>query len=134
MNSFKLTVVTPDGEKFSSDAVSILLRGSEGDVQILANHADYFTALGCGRTKITLPDGTVRIAAASGGFVSVCGGQVNVIATTFEYAEEIDIARARAAKERAEAIIASAKLDKETDVAKAKLRRALLRISVADGK
>lgn len=133
MSEFALKIVTPDGEKFCGNAKSILARTDNGDVQIMASHTDYLAALGTGRAKITLPDGKERLAACSGGFISVKSGEVTLVATTFEYAEEIDVARAIAAKEKAQALIKAAKESKEELIAKAKLARAINRIDVADG-
>lgn len=132
MSAFTLKIVTPDGEKFSGEAKSILVRTDNGDVQILRGHADYFATLGTGRAKITLDSGDERLAACSGGFISVLGGEVNLVATTFEYSDEIDISRAEDAKARADAAIKAASDDKLLRVAKAKLARAVNRISVAN--
>jgi len=132
MSAFTLKIVTPDGEKFSGEAKSILVRTDGGDVQILRGHADYFAPLGTGKAKITLDSGDERLAACSGGFISVLGGEVNLVATTFEYAEEIDIARAEDAKVKAEAAIKALSDDKLLRVAKAKLARAINRISVGN--
>ena len=131
MNTFKLNIVIPDGEKFSGDAESITVKTTEGDVQILAGHADYLAALGTGRARLVTADGEVRMASASGGFISVSAGQVSVVSTTFEFAEEIDAARAERARENAERLIASAKNDAEAKCAKAKLSRALARLAAA---
>ena len=129
MKSFNLTIVTPDGVKFSGDAVSVLVRTQGGDVQILAYHTDYLAALGIGRAKIALPDGEERIASASGGFISVTDGNVSIACTTFEFSEEIDVKRAEAARENAERAISLAKSESELLCAKAKLARALARLS-----
>ena len=132
MNTFKLTIVTPEREKFSSDAISLLVKTTEGDVQILAGHTDYFAVLSTGRAKLQLPDGSTRIASCSGGMISVSKNEVRLLPTTFEYAEEIDLARAMRAKEKAEKILASAKEDKELSLAKAKLMRSICRINIAN--
>ena len=134
MNTFKLNVATPDGKAFSGDAVSITVKTTEGDVQLLSAHADYLAALGVGVAKIVLPDGSVKTASVSGGFVSCSGGAVDVVATTVEFSEDIDLDRAKAAKEKAEKMIAEAKDDKALKLAKAKLARALTRISVSGKK
>ena len=129
MNTFKLNIVIPDGEKFAGEASSLTGRTKGGDVQILAGHADYLAALGTGRVKLVMPDGEERLASASGGFISVAGGEVSVVTTTFEFADEIDLRRAELAKERAEHAIATAKTEAETKCAKAKLSRAISRIT-----
>lgn len=134
MSTFNLNIVIPDGEKYSGEAKSITVRTLGGDIQILAGHADYLAALGTGRAKLVLADGRERWASLSGGFISVSGGRVSVITTTFEYAEEIDLKRAENAKEKAERAISEAKNEAEAKLARAKLMRALCRISVGSTK
>ena len=129
MRAFKLTVVTPDGLAFSGEAESILVRTTDGDVEILAGHADFLATLSIGRTRI-IEGGKARLASSAGGFITVTGGEVKMLATTFEFAESIDITRARAAKERAEAKLNTAKTKHEIAIAEAKLKRALNRINV----
>ena len=131
MQKFHLQIATPDGLVFDGDAEGILVRTNMGDVEIMAGHADYFATLGIGRAKLTA-DGVSRDAAASGGFISVVGGNVRLVSTTFEFADEIDLNRARAARERAEAALDRAMDDKAIRVAKAKLARAISRINVSE--
>ena len=132
MKDFIVQIVTPDGELYSGEAKSITVKTSSGDVQIMKGHTDYLATLATGVAKLTLSDGTERKAAASGGFIAVSQGCVKVIATTFEFSDSIDINRAIAAKERAEEKISSAKNDEELKLAKAKLARAISRISASE--
>ncbi|MBR5140257.1 MAG: ATP synthase F1 subunit epsilon [Clostridia bacterium] len=133
MREFHLQIVTPDGAQLDGMAESLLVRSEMGDVEILAGHADLFASLGIGRARIRI-GGKDRIGSAAGGFVSVANGEVKLIATTFEFADEIDLKRAKAAKESAEEKIKNATTDKEIALAKAKLARAVNRISVASSK
>ena len=130
MREFNLEIVTPDGVEFSGKAESIILRTEDGDVQILAGHVDYMASLGTGRAKL-VAGGTERTAAVSGGFVTVSRGEVKLVAVTFEFSDDIDIERAKHARERAEELIRNAKNDKELLLAKAKLKRAISRIGAA---
>ena len=130
MKEFPLTIATPDGVVFDGMAESILIRCSSGDIEILAGHTDLFASLGIGRVRIKV-DGSSRIASAAGGFVSVTGGVTRVVATTFEFADEIDIERAERARENAENAIKNAKDDAELEKAKMKLMRAMTRIQVS---
>ena len=75
-------------------------------------------------------NGKSRNAACGGGFLSVEKGEVRLVATTFEYAEDIDAERAEQAKKRAEERLAEAKEEKDILLAKAKLSRALNRLAV----
>ena len=133
MKEFHLQIVTPDGIAFDGKAESLLVRSETGDIEIMAGHADLFSSLGIGRARIK-SDGKTLIGAAAGGFLSVSKSEVKLVATTFEFKDDIDLERAKAAKERAEESLKNAKNDKEADVAKAKIARAVSRISVAGTK
>lgn len=131
MKDFHLQIVTPDGIKFDGNAQSLLIKCEMGDIEVMAGHADYFSSLGIGRTRIRTSEGS-RLASAAGGFLSVAGGEVRVVATTFEYADEIDVNRAMTAKACAEEKIKDAKDAAELESAKNKLMRALNRIKVSE--
>ena len=131
MTTFHLTVVTPDGCAFEGQAERIVCRAIDGDIAILAKHGDYCTALGMGEAHIVDADGQRRRAACMGGLLSVLDGDVRLVATTWEWAEDIDQARAEASKKRAEEILARKNLnDREYELAQARLKRALVRTSV----
>ncbi len=130
MREFHLEIVTPDGQQFDGMAQSLLVRTDDGDVQIMAGHVDYMASLGTGRAKLVV-GGEERIASSSGGFLTVSGGSVKLVAVTFEFRENIDLDRAKRAKEAAEEQLRRAESDKEIAVAQAKLRRAMSRIDVA---
>ena len=131
MKTFPLQVGTPDGLLFKGNVERIKCRSMTGDLAILADHCNYCTALGMGEAYIVLEDGTRKNAACIGGMLTVMNGECHVLATTWEWAEDIDADRAKLAKERAEERIASGKLsDKELKIAEAKLSRALVRLSV----
>ena len=131
MKSFNLKVVTPDGLMFDSEVESLLVRTDDGDVEFLAGHIDYMASLGTGRARIK-QDGKDRYASVSGGFVTVKGGEVKLVAVTFEFRENIDLARAKASRDEAKARISESKDDKSLKLAQAKLQRALNRIGVAE--
>ena len=131
MKEFSLQIVTPDKTVMDGKAVSLLIRTTAGDVEILAGHTDLLAALGTGRARIRTAEGEDIFASASGGFLSVAnGGEVRVAATTFEFASELNLSRAEAAKEKAEQALKEAKTATEIELAKAKLTRALTRINV----
>jgi F-type H+-transporting ATPase subunit epsilon len=133
MSSYHLQVVSMDGQDFDGEVEKLLLRTIDGDVEILARHTDYCTAIGMGTARVTMADGTERKAACIGGMLSVMKGEVKVFPTTWEWSEDIDIARAKAAKARAEERLKDQMLDKEARVrAEAKLYRALVRIGSSD--
>ena len=121
-----------DGQEFDGSVQKLLLRTIDGDVEILARHTDYCTAIGMGTARVTMEDGTERKAACIGGMLSVMKGEVRVFPTTWEWSEDIDIERAKAAKAKAEERLNDQMLDKEARVrAEAKLYRALVRIGTS---
>ena len=134
MTQFQLVIVTPDGMKFDGQAESLTVRTTTGDMGILAGHINCAAPLGMGRATITV-DGKKRYGACIGGMVSVLDGKVTLMPTTFEWAEEIDLARADRAYERAQSAL-NRKDTTATDVrlAQAKLHRALVRKSVVEMK
>ena len=133
MREFHLQIVTPDGMAFDGMAESLLVRSETGDIEIMAGHADLFASLGIGRARIKT-EGKSLIGSAAGGFISVDKESVKLIATTFEFKDDIDLERAKAAKEKAEEALKNAKNTRDIDLAKAKLLRAINRITVASQK
>ncbi|MBQ7363330.1 MAG: ATP synthase F1 subunit epsilon [Clostridia bacterium] len=131
MNTFHLDIVTPDGEAFSGEVESLLIRTDGGDTEILAGHADYVAPVGTGRARIRM-GGVSRFASASHGIITVVGGDVKLAAVTFEFAEDIDVERAKRAKEAAEEKIRVAKDDRALMLARAKLERAIARIRASE--
>lgn len=132
MATFPLKILTPDGIAFEGDVISISCRTICGQVELLARHIDYCTALGMGEAHLKLEDGTLRSAACMGGMLSMLSGECRLLATTFEWADDIDKERAERSKARAEAELARKDMDEhEIKLAEARLKRALVRSSVA---
>lgn len=132
MATYHLQIVTPDGLHFDGEAEKLIVRASEGDLCILAHHANFVTTIGKGEAKITV-DGQDRYAACNGGMLSVTNGKVRLVPITFEWAEDIDVERAAASEAAAREKLSNpdiAPADKM--VAEAKLERALARIKVAE--
>jgi len=132
MNEFDLQIVTPDGIFFDGKAQKIILRTTEGDVGILAKRANYVAALSIGVAKVVTADGEKK-AACSGGMVSVTDGVVRVVASTFEWSENIDVARAEKAKEKAETRLETSQRSAyEHKLAEIKLKKALIRLRASE--
>ena len=134
MNAFPLRIVTPDGMEFEGQVEELIVRTTSGDLGILAGHVNCVAPLGMGMATI-LMDGKKRYGACIGGMLSVMDGKATLVPTTFEWADEIDTSRVEASYERAQAILKN-KDASATDLklAEARLRRALVRKSVAANK
>ena len=134
MTPFNLKIVTPYGPVFDGQAEELIVRTTSGDLGILAGHMDCVAPLGMGRATIVL-DGKRRYGACIGGMLSVIGGNITLVATTFEWAEDIDVKRADASYDRAKTVLDDrSATDTEIRLAEARLKRALVRKGVATEK
>ena len=131
MTAFQLKIVTPDGLRYEGPAEEVVVRTTSGDMGILAGHINCVAPLGMGRAMFII-DGQKKYAACIGGILSVNNGQVTLVPTTFEWAQDIDVQRAEHAAQRAQTVISDkAASEREVAVAEAKLKRALVRKAVA---
>lgn len=128
---FTLDVVTLKKVVFSEPIESVVSPGTVGYFGILAGHTPFVSSLQAGITKITKPNGEKLTLATSAGFLMTDGKKVILLAEAAERPEEIDVARAQAAKQRAEKRLAEKIPDIDMDRAKAALLRAIARLKVA---
>jgi len=122
-------VVSQDRALFSGPADMIIAPGSEGEMGILPNHAPLLTSLGNGFLRVR-HSGREEVFVISGGVMEVRPTVVTVLADVGESVDEIDAARAEAARARAEALLQKGPLP-ETDeylAIEAALRRSTLRL------
>lgn len=102
----QVQVVSPERVLWSGEAERIVTRVvDEGDIAFLPGHTTYLGQLGAGVTEIAEVGGDVIKVAVHGGFVEVSDDRVSLLSDQAELATEIDIARARAARERAEVLL-----------------------------
>ena len=134
MNTFPLKIVTPDGVHFDGVAEELIVRAITGDIGILAGHINCVAPLGMGQAMVVV-NGERRYAACIGGMLSVVDNHVTLVPTTFEWADQIDLDRAKNSEQRAKSIIGDKNAkDTELRLAEARLKRALVRKSVAERK
>ena len=132
MTTFSLKIVTPDGLQFDGQAEELIVRTTSGDIGIMAGHINCVAPLGMGRATI-VTEGKKLYAACIGGILSVVGGEVKLVPTTFEWVDQIDKERADRSEQKAKAILGDKDVSKmELEMAEAKLKRALVRKSVAE--
>ena len=131
MATFHLQIVTPDRKMYDAQAERVIVRTVNGDVCILSRHLDYVAPLGIGEARVTDAEGNVRRAACAGGMLSVSNNVVRVVATTFEWEDEIDAERAKAAHEKAQQRLNQMKRDDaKYSIVEAKMKRALNRLQI----
>ena len=129
--TFSLKIETPDGLIFDGQADKLIVRTTQGDMGILARHINCVCPLGMGQAIVD-SDGQRRTAACIGGLLSVVDGAVTLVPTTFEWSDQIDADRAEKSLQRAEGILKQKDVTAaELQLAEARLKRALIRKSVA---
>lgn len=124
-------VVSVERIVYSDDVDMVIAPGIEGEMGILPRHAPLMTALKVGELVIKKAGQPDLHMAIGGGFIEVRPDRVTVLADTAEHAEEIDIARAEAARERAERLLQERPAGVDLRAVESALRRSQLRLRVA---
>ncbi|SHN54608.1 F0F1 ATP synthase subunit epsilon [Desulfovibrio litoralis] len=124
----QVEIVTPDRLVLDEKADYVSATGIGGEFGVLPNHVPYLTALKIGSLYYKA-NGKNHYAFISGGFAEVSDNKVTILAESAELVEQIDLERAKKAKERAEKRLAS-KEDYDQSRAEIALQRAIIRISL----
>jgi F-type H+-transporting ATPase subunit epsilon len=129
MKTIKVSVVTPDGPVYESDVEMVSTKAKSGELGILPGHIPMVAPLAIGTVRLKNGGNTEQVA-VTGGFLEVRPDKVTVLAQAAELGVDIDVARAQAAKERAESRLQAK--DATTDLQRAELalQRALNRLKV----
>ncbi|HEY3524445.1 MAG TPA: F0F1 ATP synthase subunit epsilon [Candidatus Limnocylindrales bacterium] len=128
----QLEIVTPERLVVSDEVDEVIVPGSEGELGILPHHAPLVSTLGAGELRMK-KGGEWEYFAVMGGFVQVRPDKVVVLAETADMASEIDVERAKAARQEAErALEQGSKEPADLAAAQAALQQALLQIRVAE--
>ena len=129
MSTFTLKLITPNKELFNGNIVSLQSMNAEGGFEIFANHEAYLTTVVPTMTKFVEENGTEHKLFTSTGVIDFNKNELIFCCDAAEWPEDINIDRAKEAKERAEKRLKS---DKDIDVKRAKLAlaRALARIDI----
>lgn len=130
MATLHLEVVTPEKTVVSEDVEMVMCPGTEGEFGVLPQHASLLSALKIGPLRYKTAD-TDELMFISGGFVDVHANVCSVLAETAEKAADIDEARAKLARERAEMRLAEKKEDLDEARAQMALQRAVMRLKIA---
>jgi F-type H+-transporting ATPase subunit epsilon len=128
---FDVEIITPEQTVLKVQAVSISAPGVQGGFQVLYGHAPLLAALGPGKVQVQEAGGTTHVYATGGGFLEVRDNHVIAMLDSAERAEDIDVARARASRDRAAERLHRREAQLDTVRAEAALHRALNRLRVA---
>jgi F-type H+-transporting ATPase subunit epsilon len=133
MTSFKAQILTPEGSLLDEEVTGVKLPGTLGSFEVKTLHANIMSTLEVGEVVVRKATGEEQHFAITGGFVEVVDNHLHLLAEAAEAVEEIDVERAKAAKERARERLASASEDNSIDKKRAKkaLERAENRIKLA---
>ena len=130
---FQVKIITPDRIFYTGEAEMIEFTTSSGQIGVYKKHIPLTTVLAPGAVIIHEAEGE-KVAAVHAGFAEVLPEQVTLLAEIAEWAEEIDVSRAEAAKKRAEERLQAKAADLDLARAEFALRKALTRIDVKDMK
>ena len=128
---FSLEIIAPNGVIYQGEVTSVSAPGTLGRFQVLFSHAPLLSSLVPGPIHVRDTDGKDSVFASGGGFLEVRDNKVVVLAESAERPDEIDVERARRAKERAELLLRSSEPDVDEIRAQLALARAKNRLRVA---
>jgi F-type H+-transporting ATPase subunit epsilon len=131
MSPIKVDIVTAERVVYSEDVDIVIAPGSEGQLGIMPHHSPLMTTQQPGELVMRKAGEEYSLAIA-GGFMEVRPDRIIILADAAERADEIDIARAESAKQRAQESISHHEAGVDLSQAEASLRRALARIKVAE--
>lgn len=133
MKTVQVNVVTPDGPVYDAEVEMVSAKAQSGELGILPGHIPMVAPLAIGAVRLKKGSST-ELVAVSGGFLEVRPDKVTILAQAAEKAESIDVARAQAAKERAERRLREKSDNIDFKRAELALQRAINRLNVANNK
>ena len=129
MEKIFVEIIQPKRILVSGEYDQIIIPGVEGDFGVLANHTPFITKLRPGILELISNDNSEEFATHNG-YVNIQNNQVKIVCETIEKREEIDINRAKQAKERAEMRMKSNEENIDFRRAELALKRALVRLNL----
>lgn len=129
MSTFHVKILTPDGAAYDGESIGVRIPGTQASFEVRNGHADILSTMEIGELDIKTAKGDVEVFAISGGVAEMADNNLIILARTAERPEDIDIARAKEAAERARLHKAEDGFDHRR--AELALLRAINRISTA---
>ncbi len=85
MNTYKLIISTPDGSVFDDNVEVLVVRGTEGELAVMAGHIPFITAVKSGECKIVLSETDEKFAVIGGGILTVQGDKTTLLCSDFKW-------------------------------------------------
>ncbi len=85
MNTYLLTISSPDGNLLKEEVTGLFLRGAEGDLAILAGHIPFVTTVKAGECKVEFPDASEKKGYTEGGLLVVSNEGTSLLSGTFRW-------------------------------------------------
>ncbi|PIE71850.1 MAG: ATP synthase F1 subunit epsilon [Deltaproteobacteria bacterium] len=133
-DTIKLEIVTPERTIVDEEVKIVMVPGYDGEFGVLTGHTPFLTSLSVGRLHFVDSGGAERHVFVSGGFAEALPEKVTVLAESAERRQQIDLDRARRAKERAERRLNAGGPESNIDIPRAKsaLLRATHRLAILE--
>ena len=131
MNSFKAQILTPEGSLFDDEVTGVRVPGEMGSFEVKTLHANIISSLEVGNILVRKATGEEQHFAVTGGFVEVVDNTLTLLAEAAEPIEEIDVERAKKAKQRAKERLEADDPDIDKERARKALKRAENRIKLS---
>jgi len=132
--SFPVVVISPDGELFREKATSLVAPAMDGYLGVMKWHAPMISVLGIGELLIRTPDDHILSLAVAGGIMEVRRNETLILCDYAEFKEDIDIARASEAEERARERLSKRLEGVNVERGEVALRKAQNRLRIAQRK
>ncbi len=130
-NKITLQIITPLKKIFDEEVESVILHTTEGDMGVLYDHEPVAALLGYNVVRY-IQEGVMKKATTMGGFAEVTKDRVTILTDASEFPEDIDVERAKRAKERAEGRLSDEEMDRKR--AEVALKKAIVRLNVREEK
>lgn len=85
MNTYNLIISTPDGSVFDGKAEILIVRGTEGELAVMAGHVPFITAVKAGQCKVILSDDEQKTAQIGGGILTVQNNKTTLLCSDFKW-------------------------------------------------
>ena len=132
MAELNIEIITPDKVVFKGEITSVTVPGVKGRFQVLRNHAPLVSIFEIGMIEVVTPDNNPSYYATGGGTIEVLNNNVLILADSLELAENIDVERAKNAKQRAEERLDKKEEDTDIERAQKALQRAVNRLKIVE--